>query len=163
MLWCSVYVYYTALLNRARTQVVCIVDLYKFLIRFKAFNLFTLLENETLKMFSIRERCKNRQIFGGTKVCKADEVRKYFANTKIVIEVFSYIIFSLDFKKFSCTLLLLHMKAINGAASCYILALQHLFHFIACVSFLSIFFLFFFSFFCEFCFLLRCLGKFGDT
>ena len=94
-----------------------------------------LLENETLKMFSIRERRKKRQIFGGTKVCKADEVRKYFANTRIVIEVFNYIIFSLDFKNFSCTVFLLHMKTINGAASCYILALHHLFHFIACVSF----------------------------
>ena len=115
-----------------------------------------LLENETLKMFSIRERRKKRQIFGGTKVCKADEVRKYFANTRIVIEVFNYIIFSLDFKNFSCTVFLLHMKTINGAASCYILALHHLFHFIACVSF-------FFQYFCEFCFLLRYLGKFGDT
>ena len=33
MLWCSVYLYYTALLNKARTQVLCIADLYKFLIR----------------------------------------------------------------------------------------------------------------------------------
>ena len=86
--------------------------------------------------------------FGGTKVCIAEEVRKYFVNLKIVSEVFSYIICSLDFKNTSCTLFLLHMKTMNGVVSWYILllALHHLFHFIACVSFLSIFF-FFLSFF----------------
>ena len=127
----------------------CIVDLYKFLIkRLKAFNLFRLLQNETLKAFSIRERHKRRNKFGETKVCKAEEVRKYFVNPKTEIEVFSYIICSLDFKNISCTLFLLHMKTMNGVVSSYILllALHHLFHFIACVSFLSIFF-FFLSFF----------------
>ena len=127
----------------------CIVDLYKFLIkRPKAFNLFRLLQNETLKTFSIRERHKRRNKFGETKVCKAEEVRKYFVNPKTEIEVFSYIICSLDFKNISCTLFLLHMKTMNGVVSSYILllALHHLFHFIACVSFLSIFF-FFLSFF----------------
>ena len=109
------------------------------------FNLFRLLENETLKVFSIRERRKSRYKFGGTKVCKAEEVTKYCANSKTEIEVFSYIICSLDFKNISCTLFLLHMKTMNGVVSSYILllALHHLFHFIACVSFLS-FFLFFF-------------------
>ena len=63
-----------------------------------------LLEKETLKKFSIRERCKNRQGFGGTKACKAEEVRKYFINPKIEIEVFSFIIFSFDFKSISFTL-----------------------------------------------------------
>ena len=112
------------------------------------FNLFRLMENETLKIFSIRERHKSRHKFGGTEVCKAEEVRKYFVNPKIEIEVFSYIICSLDFKNISCTLFLLHMKTMNGVVSSYILllALHHLFHFIACVSFLSIFF-FFLSFF----------------
>ena len=38
----------------------------------KVFNLFRLLRNETLKMFSIRERRKSRHEFGGTEVCKAD-------------------------------------------------------------------------------------------
>ena len=47
------------------------------------------MENETLKIFSIRERRKSRHKFGGTKVCKAEEVRKYFVNPKIEIEVFS--------------------------------------------------------------------------
>ena len=54
------------------------------------FNLFRLLENETLEMFSMRERCKYKHKFGGTKVCKADEVRKYFINSKIENEVFGY-------------------------------------------------------------------------
>ena len=31
-LWCSVYLFYTALLNRARTQVLRLADGYKFLI-----------------------------------------------------------------------------------------------------------------------------------
>ena len=52
------------------------------------FNLFRLLENETLEMFSMRERPKSRHKFGGTKVWKADEVRKYFLNSKIEDEVF---------------------------------------------------------------------------
>ena len=65
-----------------------------------------------------------------------------FVNPKIEIEVFSYIICSLDFKNISCALFLLHMKTMNVAASWYILTLHHLFHFIACVSFLPISFFF---------------------
>ena len=34
-------------------------------------------------MFSKRERRKSKCITGGTKVCKAKEVRKYFVNSKI--------------------------------------------------------------------------------
>ena len=48
------------------------------------------------------------------QICKAEVVRKYFINPKIVIEVFSYIIYCLDFKNTPGTLLLLHMKAMNG-------------------------------------------------
>ena len=59
------------------------------MIGFKAFNLFRLPDNETLKILSIRERRKNRHKFGRTKVRKAEEVRKYFVNPKIKIEVFS--------------------------------------------------------------------------
>ena len=112
------------------------------------FNLFRLLECETLKISSIRERRKSRHKFGGTKVCKAEEVRKYFVNPKIEIKVLCYITCSLDFKNISCTLFSLHMKTMNGVVSSYILllALHHLFHFVACVSLLSIFF-FFLSFF----------------
>ena len=62
----------------------------------KDINLFRLLENETLKIFSIWERRKRRHKFGGTKVGKAKEVRKCFVNPKIEIEVFSYIICSLE-------------------------------------------------------------------
>ena len=125
----------------------CIVDLYKFLIkRLKAFNLFRLLENETLKTFSIRERHKRRNKFGETKVCKAEEVRKYFVNPKTEIEVFSYIICSLGFKNISFAFFLLHMKTMNGVVSWYISALDHLSHFIVYVSFLSSFFLYFLFF-----------------
>ena len=48
-----------------------------------------------MKIFNIRERerererGKNRHKFGGTKVCKAEEKRKYFINSKIEIKVFS--------------------------------------------------------------------------
>ena len=52
------------------------------------FNLFRLLENEILEMFSIREKRKSKHKFGGAKVCKAEEVRKYFVNSKIKNEVF---------------------------------------------------------------------------
>ena len=41
------------------------------------------MEYETLEMFSKRERRKSKCISGGTKVCKAKEVRKYFVNSKI--------------------------------------------------------------------------------
>ena len=44
------------------------------------FNLFRLPEDETLQIFRIRESRKSRHKFGGTKVCKAEEVRKYFEN-----------------------------------------------------------------------------------
>ena len=63
------------------------------------FNLFRVLENETLEMFSMRKRRKNKHEFGGTKVCKAEEVRKYFVNSKIENEIF--IICSLDFRNIS--------------------------------------------------------------
>ena len=52
------------------------------------FNLFRLLEYETLEMLSMRERRKSKHKFSGTKVCKAEEVRKYFVNSKIKNEVF---------------------------------------------------------------------------
>ena len=100
-----------------------------------------------MKVISIQERQKSNNKLRGAKACKAEEVRKYFANPKIEIEVFSCIICSLDFKNISCALFLLHTKTVNGVVSWYILALHHLIHFIACVSFLSVFF-FFFSFFC---------------
>ena len=147
VLWCSVYLYYTALLNKTRTQVLCIPDLHKSLIRaliYFVFTLFRLLLNETLKIFSIRERRWSRHKFGGTKFYKAEEVRKTFLNPKIKFEVFSYIICCLDFKNISFSLILLHMKTMNGVVSWYILllALRHLFHFIVCTSFLSNFLFF---------------------
>ena len=40
-----------------------------------------------MKIFSIRERHKSKHKFGETKVCKAEEVRKYFVKPKIEIEV----------------------------------------------------------------------------
>ena len=36
----------------------------------------------------MRERRKSKHKFGGTKVYKAEEVRKYFVNSKIKNEVF---------------------------------------------------------------------------
>ena len=53
-------------------------------------------------MLSMRERCKSRQTFSGTKVCKAKVVRKYFVNPKIENDVFgscvNYVVCSLDFR-----------------------------------------------------------------
>ena len=37
----------------------------------------------------MKEKCKNKLKFGGAKACKAEQVRKYFVNPKIEIEVFS--------------------------------------------------------------------------
>ena len=39
-------------------------------------------------MFSMRERRKSKHKFGRTKVYKAEEIRKYFVNSKIENEVF---------------------------------------------------------------------------
>ena len=36
----------------------------------------------------MRERRESKLKFGGTKVCKADQVKKYFVNSKIETEVF---------------------------------------------------------------------------
>ena len=88
MLWCSVYLYYTALLSKVRTQVMHIVDGYKLLVRTKTFSLFRLLKNETLEMFVMRERRKRKHKFGRNKVCKGEEVRKCFVNPEIENEVF---------------------------------------------------------------------------
>ena len=110
------------------------------------FNLFRLLENETLKIFSIWERRKSRHKFGGTKVCKAEEVRKYFVNPKIEIKVLCYITCSLDFKNISCTLFSLHMKTMNGVVSSYILLLA----FIGDVILLRVFRFFLLFFFLSF-------------
>ena len=49
----------------------------------KDFNLLSLLENETMKMFSVAKRTKSKHKFGGMKVCEADKVREYFINLKI--------------------------------------------------------------------------------
>ena len=73
MLWCSVYLYYSPLLNQARTQVLCTAGLYKFLI-IKVFNLFRLLKNEKSGISGVQERRKSRHKFGGTKLNKAGEI-----------------------------------------------------------------------------------------
>ena len=50
----------------------------------------------------MREKCKSKHKFSGAKVQKAEQVRKYFVNSKIENEVFgqyvNYIIFSLNFR-----------------------------------------------------------------
>ena len=37
---------------------------------------------------SMREKCKSKHKFGGAKVCKAEQVKKYFVNPKTENEVF---------------------------------------------------------------------------
>ena len=49
----------------------------------KAFNLFRLLENETMKIFSMGGRCKSKHKFDEMKVSEAEEVREYFVNPEI--------------------------------------------------------------------------------
>ena len=36
----------------------------------------------------MREKCKSKHKFGGAKVCKDEQLRKYFVNPKIENEVF---------------------------------------------------------------------------
>ena len=48
----------------------------------KAFNLFKLLENQTMETFSMGGRSKSKHKFGGIKVCEADEVSEYFINSE---------------------------------------------------------------------------------
>ena len=50
----------------------------------KVFNLLMLLEKE----ISMQERRKSKHKFGGAKVCKAEEVWKYFVNSEIENKVF---------------------------------------------------------------------------
>ena len=84
----------TALLNKAWTPVLRISDEYKFLIITGAFNLFRLLESETLEMLRetleivCEKKCKSKQKFGGAKIFKANQVRKDFVNLKTENEVF---------------------------------------------------------------------------
>ena len=59
----------------------------------------------------------------------------------------------------SWTLSLLYIRTMNGVISWNVLALQRIFHFIACASILSIS-SFFSCFFCGFYYLLRYWGKF---
>ena len=40
-------------------------------------------------MFSMRQRHTKQNKFGGTKDCKAEEVRKYFVNPKLETENFT--------------------------------------------------------------------------
>ena len=47
------------------------------------FNLFSLLENETIEIFSMGERSKRKRKFGGIKVCKVDKITEYFINLKV--------------------------------------------------------------------------------
>ena len=54
--------------------------------------------------YLVFEEDAERHKFGGNRVWKAEEVRKNFVNPKIEIEVFSYIICSLDAENISCTL-----------------------------------------------------------
>ena len=61
----------------------------------KAFNLFRLatgewnIENVVRNIGnSMREKCKSKRKFGEVKVCKAEQVWKYFVNPKTENEVF---------------------------------------------------------------------------
>ena len=60
-------------------------------------DLFRVLENETLDMISMRERRKSKHKFGGSIVCKAEEVRKYFVNPTLFAVCISEISHELSF------------------------------------------------------------------
>ena len=46
----------------------------------KAFDLFWLLENEIMEIYSMGRRSKNKHKFSGMRVCETDEERSYFIN-----------------------------------------------------------------------------------
>ena len=46
------------------------------------------MENKILEMYSMWERRTSKHKFGESKVCKAEEVRKYFVNSKIENQLF---------------------------------------------------------------------------
>ena len=50
--------------------------------------LFNQLEDEILSIFCMQELRKSKHKFGETKVCKAEQVRKYFVNPKSESKVF---------------------------------------------------------------------------
>ena len=129
----------------------------------KAFIVFRLLKSKTLEMLSMGERRKSKLKFGGIKVWKVEEAKKYFASPKIEKEVFgwclNYIIGSLDFRNILWTLFLLHMKIwMVSFHSTYWLSSTY---FILLRVFRFFLFLSFFLFFCGF--LLRYWDKFSDT
>ena len=49
----------------------------------KALDLFRLMENETMEIFSMCGRSKSKHKFHGVKVSEADEVREYFINPEV--------------------------------------------------------------------------------
>ena len=49
----------------------------------KALNLFRILENETMEIFSMGAQSKSKHKFGEVKVSEADEVTVYFINPEI--------------------------------------------------------------------------------
>ena len=53
-----------------------------------------------MKIFDVQERRKGRHKFGGTKLCKAEEVRNYFVNPKIEIGSFQLHYLQFRFQKY---------------------------------------------------------------
>ena len=49
----------------------------------KALNLFRILENETMEIFSMGGQSKSKRKFGKVKVSEPDEVTVYFINPEI--------------------------------------------------------------------------------
>ena len=49
----------------------------------KALNLFRILENETMEIFSMGGQSKSKRKFGEVKVSEADEITVYFINPEI--------------------------------------------------------------------------------
>ena len=45
---------------------------------------------ELLEINSMIEKCKSKHKFGGAKVCKAEQLRKYFVNPGIENEIFGW-------------------------------------------------------------------------
>lgn len=82
MLLCSVYLYCTASLNKAWFQVLKIADGYYFMTsKYGVLSIqATYSKEQNNGMFTMGERSKSKQKFGGTKVWEAEQAREYFIN-----------------------------------------------------------------------------------
>ena len=149
MLWYSVYLYYTALLNNADCRWVQIFN--------KVFKCLIYVGYWEMKHWKCLVSEKDAKAIGGTNVCKAEEVRKCFVNSKIELKfqlVCKLHYLQLEFQKYLMNTLFITYE--NDEWRHFVVRIDSsaLISFY-CVCFVSFYFFLFFLFFCGFYYLLR--------